>query len=58
MRKSGSRTKYPEDILKKAVEEYLTSDMTANEVSEKYNIPAPVISYHARKEKNNNGAKQ
>lgn len=51
MRKQGRRTKLPQETINQMVEEYLTTDKTAEEVGEKYGLSAWTVRYHANKRK-------
>lgn len=60
MKKKGRNLKYNKEILDRAVEEYINSDKSANEVAEEFNLTANVVLYHynKRKEQETNGIKQ
>lgn len=61
MRKSGRHLKYDKEVLQNAVEEYATSDKTAEEVATKYNMTSSVVLYHYHKmleQETNNGNKK
>lgn len=51
MRKQGRKSELPQETINKMVEEYLTTDKTAQEVAEKYGVSAGVLLYHNRKQK-------
>ena len=59
MKKKGRNLKYNKEVLDRAVEEYINSDKSANEVAEEFNLTANVVLYHynKRKEQETNGIK-
>lgn len=60
MKRKGRDLKYNEEVLSRAVEEYINSDKSAREVAEEFNLTANVVLYHynKRKEKKTNGIEQ
>lgn len=52
MRKQGRKPELPQETINKMVEEYLTTDKTAEEVGEKYGTSSWTVRYHANKRKN------
>lgn len=52
MKRQGRKTKLPQETINKMVEEYLTTDKTAEEVGEKYGLSEWTVRYHANKRKN------
>lgn len=48
MRRTGRKTKYDEQQIAKAVEMYLTTDKSAEEVAQEVGLPKYVVQYHSR----------
>lgn len=55
MRKQGS--KYSIEIIKKAIKDYEDSELSWQEIEDKYDVPKAVLQYHRRKELEVNGIK-
>lgn len=52
MRKQGRKSEIPQETINQMVEEYLTTEETAEEVGAKYGISAWTVRYHAKKKRN------
>lgn len=49
MRSRGRQSKLAQETINKMVEEYLTTDKSAQEVGEKYGASAETVRYHTNK---------
>ena len=58
MQKGGTKSKYPKELIEKAVQDYLTNDLTAKDTAEKYGIPEHTLLYWKRKEVSKDGIKR
>lgn len=60
MKPRGSEMKYSIEIIHKGIKEWEMSELSWDEVAEKYEVPKAVMQYHRRKERRDkeNGNKQ
>ena len=58
MKRRGTATKYDRAEIRKAIDLYYKSDLSWDEVAERFKIPRATLLYHRRKEIQNYGGSE